>query len=220
MKSATKPPNKPADENAFDSDATKPAVENPSSTSPTAAVGDTELNDENDVPVIQDNSLQYQSHAEAASPAAETGFPPIPSPLLMPPPAAPALSDTIAETGAFKHVNDEILSDKTEVKVRGTAFFENCPDQNLTDEYICSLRKFICSEKHLERNISDIQVFNYSSRLSGGRFVHTMSVDISVKTTNLWESAQNYIVKHVGKSDWLKANKTRITLRDIQELKS
>ena len=212
---------KPAEKASLDSDdASKPAVENPSSTNPTAAVGDKDINDENDDLVIQeDHAVHYLSHAEAVSPAAATGFPPTPSPLSMPPPAEPDFINTITETGAFKHVNDEILNEKTEVKVRGTAVYENCPDQKLTDEYICSLRKFICSEKHLERNISDIQTFNFSSRSSGDRFVHTMSVDISVKTTNLWESAQNYIVKHVGKSDWLKANKTRITLRDIQEFK-
>ena len=41
----------------------------------------------------------------------------------MPPPAAPPAE----ESGAFKHVNDEILSEQTEVKVRETAVFENCP---------------------------------------------------------------------------------------------
>ena len=109
----------------------------------------------------------------------------------MPPPAAPPAE----ESGAFKHVNDEILSEQTEVKVRETAVFENCPESKISDEYFFSLRKFICSEEHLEINISDVQAFNSSSRACGGQFVHTMCVDITVKTTNQWESAQNYIVK-------------------------
>ena len=91
---ATKPP-KPAEKVSLDSyDVTKPAVENPSSANPTAAVGD-KINDENDDPVIQDHALQdLITHAEAVSPAAANGFQPTPFP---PPPAVPALTDAITD---------------------------------------------------------------------------------------------------------------------------
>ena len=105
--------------------------------------------------------------------------------------------------------------------VRATAVFENCPDENLTEDYFGSLQQFVGSEDHLKRNISSLNVktSNLASRESGnGMFTHTLLVDMAVSINNLLEPAQDYVAKHLAKSDWLRGNKTRITLNRIHRL--
>ena len=102
------------------------------------------------------------------------------------------------------------------MKVLATGIFENCPDPTLSEDYYVSLQKFILSEKHLQSNISDVKFFPTSSRQSSPlRYLHVVSVEIIVKTGKLWEPAPAYIFKHLGKSDWLRGNKTRIILTKI-----
>ena len=101
-----------------------PPVAKSSSNTATAAVVDKYIDYKNDDLVTQDHSFLSPPHAEAAFPATASGYPTIPSPLAMPPPAAPPAE----KSGAFKHVNDEILSEQKEVKVRGRTVFENCPE--------------------------------------------------------------------------------------------
>ena len=127
-------------------------------------------------------------------------------------PAAPGAVDTLSE------VNDEILAEQIEVKVFATANFENCPDQFLSEDYLESLQKFILSENHLASNISNVKSVNLSSRkLRNHLYVHTACVEMTVKLENLCEAPCAYIYKHLGRSDWLRGNKTRITLTRIHE---
>ena len=73
------------------------------------------------------------------------------------------------------------------------------------------------SETHLEDNIASVKMANMSSRQIGPQlFVHLVNVEISVKTARLWEPAAGYIKKHLARNDWLKGNKTRITLMNIK----
>ena len=117
---------------------------------------------------------------------------------------------------APEKVQGEILHESDEVRVFGTAVFENCPDGILSDEYFVSLQKFIFSETHLQSNIADVKFQPGSSRQSSDRqYIHTVAVEIIVKTANLNEPPRAYIFKHLGKSDWLRGNKTRITLEQI-----
>ena len=88
--------------------------------------------------------------------AAAAGPPPTPHPSAPTPPmkAAPAVNirpsteaaSAVPEVGqpqarvaTLKEVSDEVLVEKSEVKVYATAIFENCPDQNLSEDYLVSL---------------------------------------------------------------------------------
>ena len=96
--------------------------------------------------------------------------------------------------------------------------FENCPDDDLSEEYFVSLQKFILSEKHLEENISSVKIAKLSTRqLLARQFLHTVKVELSVKTSRLWEPPLAYMKRHLATNDWLKGNKTRITVTDICE---
>ena len=79
-----------------------------------------------------------------------------------------------------------------------------------------SLRKFILSEKHLEDNISSVKFVRTGSRqIAHQQFVHTVNVKMLVKADQLSEPPLTYIKKHLESNDWLKGNKTRITLANI-----
>jgi hypothetical protein len=120
---------------------------------------------------------------------------------------------------SFEEVKDEVHQEQSEVKVYATGIFENCPDQSLYDDYFESLQKFILSENHLQSNISNVKIVPISSRQTSHLiYTHAVSVELTVRTEKLWEPprAYNYILKHFGKSDWLRGNKTRIYLSKIQ----
>ena len=116
----------------------------------------------------------------------------------------------------MNEVKDEMYSEQDEVKVFATGIFENCPDYELHEDYLLSMRKFILSENHLQSNISDVRTAPLSSRQSSSKlYTHTVSVEMTVRTANLLEPPDAYIEKHLGTSDWLRSNKTRITLSKI-----
>ena len=97
-----------------------------------------------------------------------------------------------------------------------SGLFENCPDSNLTDDYYGSLKKFILSEEHLKTNISSVKMAKLSTRqLEPQLYEHSVTVEIVVKTGRLWEPPAVYVRKHLASNDWLKGNKTRITLGRI-----
>ena len=131
--------------------------------------------------------------------------------------AAVSLSTPKAVPATLIEVRDEVVCEHSEVKVYATGVFENCPDESLTEDYYVSLRKFVTSETHLEDNIASVKMAQLSSRQLGSQlFVHLVNVEISVKTAWLWEPASVYIKKHLASNDWIKGNKTRITLMNIK----
>ena len=126
--------------------------------------------------------------AEAADRSTPPSAPPVSPKIAVP--ALPAAS-TVA---TFNEVGDEILLENKEVKVLAIANFENCPDPSLSEDYFISLQKFISSENHLARNISNIKADYMSSRtLQSQLYFHTASVEISVRLENRWEPAHVYI---------------------------
>ena len=74
------------------------------------------------------------------------------------------------------------------------------------------------SENHLQCNISSVKIAQLSSskQFLLPLYVHKVKVELSVKTAQLLESPLDYIKKHFVKNDWLKGNKTKITLVDFQ----
>ena len=132
--------------------------------------------------------------------------------------AAPAPLPSSNSTGqahqvTLSEVKDELVPEDTEVKVLATGVFENCPDSKLSDEYHESLRKFILSERHLQESISCVKFAKLPSRQLGWQhFVHTVKVEITVKTARLCETPLAYLKKHLETNDWLKSNKTKITV--------
>ena len=130
--------------------------------------------------------------------------------------ADPAVGEPQHQVATLSIVRDEFVEEDIEVKVFATGVFENCPDGNLSEDYFVSLRKFILSENHLQQNISSIKIAQLSSTQLGEQlFVHTVKVEICVKIARLWEPPLDYIRKHLAKNDWLKSNKTKITLANI-----
>ena len=88
------------------------------------------------------------------------------------------------------------------------ASFENSPSDNLNQEDVNSLEKYIFSEKHLTDNISKVEFFIQSK--------WEISVKIHVVTTKLWEGPRQYIWKHLGASNfWNRGNGTKIRLSRI-----
>lgn len=156
-----------------------------------------------------DTATSHSSNAQAV-PAAQT----IPNHTAA---AAVPLLFSQAVAATISEVRDEVVSEHSEVKVYATGVFENCPDNTLTEDYYVSLRKFVMSEPHLQDNIASVKMTQLSSRQLGPQlFVHFVKVEISVKTARLWEPPSAYIKKHLANNDWLKGNKTRITLMKIQ----
>ena len=117
----------------------------------------------------------------------------------------------------LNEVQDEVVREESEVKVFATGVFENCPDETLSEDYYFSLRKFVCSETHLQSNIAGINIAQLSSnrQTRSQLFMHRVQVELSVKTACLTEPPLVYLKKHLEKNDWLKGNKTRITLADF-----
>ena len=154
-------------------------------------------------------------HATLSTPgvAAATAVHPEPQPGA----AIAATVSPLSSEPRLTPVSDEVLLEHSEIKVYAEGVFENCPDANILDEYYSSLRKFIFSEKHLENNIVSVKMAQLSSRQIGHQmFVHKVKVEILVKTARLSEPPAAYIKKHLEKNDWLKSNKTRITLTKIE----
>ena len=85
---------------------------------------------------------------------------------------------------------------------------ENSPFMYLTEDDINSLRNFITSEEHLQRNIIRTELERVSK--------WEISVKMFVSTSKLCEGARPYIWKHLGGSNfWTRSNGTVIKLERI-----
>ena len=105
------------------------------------------------------------------------------------------------------------------VPVYAIATIENCPDSKLNEEYGQSIRRFLASEPHLAENITLAELQCITSRsFRNNMYTHTMSVVIYVKTGRLWESAANYVRRHLGLSNyWSRSNGANIRLSRIHQ---
>ena len=117
--------------------------------------------------------------------------------------------DTIV-TAAEESVLPEV------VVVHAIAVFTECPEETLNAEYGNSLKKFIFSEDHLERNIASYNTEVLSShRMRNNLFTHSVAVKINVRTRGLWDSPRKYIWKHFIDNQWTKNNGAKIKLIKI-----
>ena len=99
--------------------------------------------------------------------------------------------------------NNDVEEDTT--VVHAVATIESSPFTDLTEDDIKSLKNFIVSEQHLERNILKTEF----ERLSKWE----IAVKIYVDNSRLWEGARPYIWKHLGGSNfWTGSNGTVIKI--------
>ena len=103
------------------------------------------------------------------------------------------------------------------VPVYATATIESCPNQVINDEYKDSLRRFMHCEPHLQENIVSIELKHLSTRSqTDGKFVHTMTVVMHVRTSRLWECPAKYVRKHLGLDNyWTRSNGTVVRMTRI-----
>ena len=103
--------------------------------------------------------------------------------------------------------------------VFAVATFENCPDQQLNQEYVDSLMRYLRSEPHLEQNIASAELQYLSTRsFRNSVFVHSVDVVMKVRTARLWENSASYVRKFLGLSNlWERSNGTVIKLSRIHQ---
>ena len=100
--------------------------------------------------------------------------------------------------------------------VCATAVFECCPHDQLQEDDLESLNRFILSENHLKQNIVKVNFESLSTRsFRNNFFTHTLSVELHVLFEKLWELPVTYVSKHLGKSEWKRSNGTLIKLVKI-----
>ena len=98
--------------------------------------------------------------------------------------------------------NNDVEEDTT--VVHAVATIESSPFTDLTEDDIKSLKNFIVSEQHLERNILKTEF----ERLSKWE----IAVEIYIDNSRLWEEARPYIWKHLeGSNFWTRSNGAVIT---------
>ena len=105
------------------------------------------------------------------------------------------------------------------VAVHCIATFENCPDDQLSQEYAGSLIRYLKSETHLEQNIVNTEMKHLSTRsFRNSVYVHTVEVIMLVSCARLWECPASYVRKFLGQPNlWEKSNGTLIKLSRIHQ---
>ena len=124
---------------------------------------------------------------------------------------------TVINNAVVEEITDEICNDaeylETSEKprvviVHALVAFENSPNLDLEQEDVNSLEKYIYSEEHLKDNISRVELFVQSK--------WEIAVQIHKLTERLWEGPRQYILKHLGASNfWSRGNGTKIRLLRI-----
>ena len=137
--------------------------------------------------VIPPTPPHVQAQAVPAVPPQHSSEDAVPAPANLPITQPGTDQGLLQETAAAaSEVQDELVHEQSEVKVIGVGVFENCPDENLSEEYFGSLKKFILSESHLQENIANIKILQLSSRQLGEQlFDDSVNVEISVKIASL-----------------------------------
>ena len=128
--------------------------------------------------------------------------------------STPAVASASGSLAAVS-LEDELCSDTQHNKALGeltvvnaVAEFENSPFQQLGQEDLTSLKKFLNSEDHLRKNIVKTEfevVFNWK-----------VSVKLHVRNANLWENPCSCSWKFLGGENfWERGNGTKIRLQRI-----
>ena len=101
--------------------------------------------------------------------------------------------------------NDQKANTESLAAIHAVATFEKCTNGNLCQDDINSLMKFIHSEEHLARNVTQTETEQIDK--------WEVAVKMLVLTNNLWESPRSYIWKHLGGQNfWDRSNGTKIKL--------
>ena len=133
-------------------------------------------------------------------------------------PAAASAADVCTTTEAAPASRTQTSAQYSTVPVHCIATFDNCPDEEITEDYADSLRRYLTSEDHLNHNIMSANFKHVSTRRLRNRFIHTVEVVLQVKTERLWENAASYIRKHLGATnEWSRGNGTLIKLSRIHQ---
>ena len=99
--------------------------------------------------------------------------------------------------------HEQTLEKPEIVNIYGTACIENSPFECVAQEELDSMMRFIMSKEHLKLIILHVEFSNLSTRqLNGRRFIHIIGLQLSVKTTNLWETPQSYVYRYIGQDTW------------------
>ena len=99
-----------------------------------------------------------------------------------------------------------------------TVIIEKSPFNLLAQEEIDSITRFIMQKEHMKKNITNIEYNLLPSRNSEcGLFRHTISLRLSVKTLNLWETPRSYVFRHVGQDIWERGNGSEIRITKIHQ---
>ena len=102
--------------------------------------------------------------------------------------------------------------------IRATAVIENSPYALFSNEEWESLKRFITSKEHLQKNVENITFCSTkSSEMCGGVCKHFVNIELAVKTKNLWETPRSYIWRNIGQDSWNRGNGSIITLTRIHQ---
>ena len=130
--------------------------------------------------------------------------------------AVEAEEDTVEDVEAEVETTEEqventvsVVKDAKKVEtVYATAEFENSPYNTLMEDDLKSLEKYLFSEKHLQDNIENYEFECVSNS--------QVNLKINVKIERLWETARQYLWKHIGGTNyWDRQNGTRIRIKRI-----
>ena len=102
-----------------------------------------------------------------------------------------------------------VVKDAKKVEtVYAIAEFENFLYNTLMEDDLKSLEKYLFSEKHLQDNIENYEFECVSNS--------QVNLKINVKMERLWETARQYLWKHIGGTNyWDRQNGTRIRIKRI-----
>ena len=92
--------------------------------------------------------------------------------------------------------NDQKANTESLAAIHAVDTFEKCTNDNLCQDDINSLMKFIHSEEHLARNVTRTETEQIDK--------WEVAVKVFVLTNNLRESQRSYIWKHLGGSEFCK----------------
>ena len=102
-----------------------------------------------------------------------------------------------------------------EVVVHATAVIENTPGEIITQADVTNLKNLIFREKHLQQNIVKLEFGRQQSEFRNSTFKHSLEIKLFVSTQQLWEGPRSYIWKHLGQSEWSKANGSSVAFNRI-----
>ena len=108
---------------------------------------------------------------------------------------------------------------KDVVEVPAVVIYEESSSSKASNEHLDLLEQIINAKDHLKRNIVDLKLSRSKSRKLSNSvlFTHELPVVFKVNVLSLWESAQSYLIKHLGSSQWTMPDGTKVSSRRLDE---